>query len=108
MPSIRAAPARPDASVVGGLGPEAVSALARQHTRAALEMLGAALTDPDVGTRITAAEQLLAIGYGEPVQPLAIDAHGLHVEAHGLDTPGARQNGEDEPSGWKLFRDGDC
>jgi hypothetical protein len=103
MPSIRAAPARPDVGPSGGDRAEAVSALARQHTRACIEVLVAALSGSSVRDRIVAAERLLAIGYGQAVQPIAIDTNGLRVEVHGFDAPGARSNGEDEPVGWERF-----
>jgi hypothetical protein len=105
MPSIRAAPARPDASVAGGLGPEAVSALARVHTRACIDVLVAALSGSSVRDRIVAAERLLAIGHGQAVQPFVLDASGLHVVVHTADAPGARSNGEDEPAGWERFHE---
>jgi hypothetical protein len=105
MPSIRTAPARPDASAAGGLDPEAVSALARQHTRDCIDVLVAALSGSSVRDRIVAAERLLAIGYGQAVQPIAIDAKGLRIEVHGFDAP-HRPNGEDvvEPAGRDRFR----
>jgi hypothetical protein len=93
--------------VAGGLGPEAVSALARVHTRACIDVLVAALSGSSVRDRIVAAERLLAIGYGEAVQPFAIDANGLRIEVHTADAPDARPNGEDEtePSGWERLRE---
>jgi hypothetical protein len=35
------------------------------------------------------------------VQPIALDAHGLHVEVHGTD---ARRRTNGEPAGWDRFR----
>jgi hypothetical protein len=99
MPDASAGPDR-------SLGPEAVSALARQHTRACIDVLVAALSGSSVRDRIVAAERLLAIGYGQAVQPFAIDANGLHIVVHTADAP-HRPNGEDEaePAGWGRFRE---
>jgi hypothetical protein len=93
--------AAPDADA----GPDDISAIARRHGQAAVEVLINALRDPDVGTRIAAAERLLAVAYGAPVTPVAIDGAGIHVAVHGFDAPGARPNGADEPAGWEQFRE---
>jgi hypothetical protein len=99
----RAAPDA-DAGSDDSLDATDVSALARQHTREAVAVLVAALSGPSVRDRITAAEALLNVGHGRPVQPLAIDGGSVHVVAHGMGEL-HRPNGDDEPAGWELFRE---
>jgi hypothetical protein len=87
-------------------GPDDISALARQHAAAAVNVLIAALMDPDVGTRIAAASRLLDLGHGHAVQPIAIDASGLTVAVHGLREP-PHPNGQDEGDSWTPFHERD-
>jgi hypothetical protein len=95
MPA-RSASAEPDA--------DAISALARTHTRAAVAALVAALDSS--GERVQAAAELLAVAYGRPVMPLALDGRDLRIKVHGLGAP-HRPNGENKPSGWDQFRERD-
>jgi hypothetical protein len=70
-----------------------VSTFARQHTEAAVAAPVEALSVPT--ERVQAAIALLNVGWGAPVQPLALDANNLVAEFRdGL--PSARAaNGED-------------
>jgi hypothetical protein len=108
MPTIRVAPAEPDAGTAApdaGLGPDAISALARQHARAAIDTLVASLSNPD--ERVAAAIALLDVGYGQPVQPIALDStHGVALEVHTVEAPDHRSaNGEDAEDGaaWRAW-----
>lgn len=51
----------------------AIKALAREHTETAIQVLAAALADPDPRVQIKAAEVLLDRGYGKPSQTIAGD-----------------------------------
>jgi hypothetical protein len=45
---------------------------------------------------VAAAVALLDVGYGQPVQPIALDsAHGISIEVHANEPPSKRPNGED-------------
>ena len=95
-----AGPAAPDDAA-------AISALARSHAHAALQVLVEALDSPDPGERVAAAVALLNAGYGQPVQPIALDsAHGIRIELS--ETPGQRANGEDGAAwrAWMRQREG--
>jgi hypothetical protein len=84
-----------------------ISALARAHGYAAIDTLVAALDSPDPGERVAAAVALLNAGYGQPVQPIALDsAHGIRIELS--ETPGQRANGEDGAAwrAWMRQREG--
>ena len=50
----------------------AIKALAREHTETAIQVLAAALADPDPRVQIKAAEVLLDRGYGKPSQAVAV------------------------------------
>jgi HEAT repeat protein len=90
-----AGPAAPDDAA-------AISALARSHAHAALQVLVEALDSPDPGERVAAAVALLNAGYGQPVQPIALDSlHGITVEVHANEPPGSRPNGEGS-SAWSA------
>lgn len=76
--------------------PADVTELAKQHTEAAVTALVEALRCP--GERVDAARCLIAIGWGAPVQPLAIDTNGLVIEFRDGQQP-VRANGEDADEG---------
>jgi hypothetical protein len=84
-----------------------IAALARSHSRAALQVLVEALDSPDPGERVAAAVALLNAGYGAPVQPIALDStHGVTLEVHTVEAPGHRSaNGEDAEDGaaWRAW-----
>ena len=94
-----AGPAAPDDAA-------AISALARSHARAALQVLVQALNSPSPGERVAAAVALLNVGYGAPLQPIALDsAHGIAIEVHASELAGAhRSNGEGAEDGaaWRA------
>jgi hypothetical protein len=70
-----------------------VSDIARQHTDAAISALATALACP--GERVPAAIALLAVGWGQPTLPVAVDTHGLVVEFRDGQPPARAANGED-------------
>lgn len=58
---------KPGQSGNPGGRPKGIAAKAREHTDKAVEVLAAALDDPDPKVRVTAAEKLLDRGYGKPL-----------------------------------------
>jgi hypothetical protein len=84
-----------------------ISALAREHGYAAIDVLVEALDSPNPGERVAAAIALLNAGYGAPVQPIALDStHGVTLEVHTVEAPGHRSaNGEDAEDGaaWRAW-----
>jgi hypothetical protein len=77
-------------------GPD-ISAICRVHGIVAVERLVQILGGPDAAASVDAARVLLSYGYGLPVQPISIDADGIHIE---LDTSAEasephRANGRD-------------
>jgi hypothetical protein len=93
-----AGPAAPDDAA-------AISAIAGQHGRAAIDALVDALDSQDPGERVAAAVALLNVGYGQPVQPIALDsAHGISIELS--EALGQRANGEDDDAAaaWSARR----
>jgi hypothetical protein len=77
-----------------------VTELAKQHTEAAIKALLEALHCP--GERVEAARALLAVGWGQPTLPIAIDTHGLVVEFCDGQPPARAPNGKDRSRVGKL------
>jgi hypothetical protein len=75
--------------------PSDITALAQQHSAEAVAVLVEALSHP--GERVEAARTLLAIAWGQPLQPITIDSTtGIIVEFHDAQPPVRRANGEDK------------
>jgi hypothetical protein len=95
-----ASPAKPDDVAV-------IAALAREHGYAAIDVLVEALDSPSPGERVAAAIALLNAGYGQPVQPIALDStHGVTLEVHTVEAPdGWPANGEDveDRAAWRAW-----
>jgi HEAT repeat protein len=92
-----AGPAAPDDAA-------AISALARSHAHAALQVLVEALNGPNPGERVAAAVALLNAGYG---QRIVLDsADGLRLEIHAREATSSRPNGEgdaQDDAAWRFW-----
>lgn len=73
--------------------PDTTAAIARAHGPAAVRALIAALDSP--GERVPAAIALLDLAHGRPLQPLAFDTTGIHIEVNAAaEAASDRPNGE--------------
>jgi hypothetical protein len=68
--------------------------LARKHARRAIQALVRALNGSDTTAAVSAARTLLDVGYGAPVQPIALHAPAIRIECHEA-APEPFANGED-------------
>jgi hypothetical protein len=68
-----------------------IALLARRHGPDCIQRLGELLHSNDPVAAVAAARELLNRGFDLPLQPLAFDASGVHVEVNAAGEPEAPQ-----------------
>jgi hypothetical protein len=71
-----------------------VGELARRYARRAVQALVRQLSSSDPQAAVAAAEVLLAHGYGDPIQHVALHVPRISIVCHASEPEPARPNGE--------------